>query len=154
VTAGSFVRPNRPSDPPRSFLEALNLKYASNGSNSSIQADGKVRSAIEQNDLDQKPITISGKIAEEVGFDKIRRQLADLHELRIVILDGLNVCQDILRLEARKNLPRLCGHDSESIRTVCPKIAELDLSRNLFQYWTEVEFICSQLMNLRLLRLE
>ena len=38
---------------------------------------------------DKQAIRISGKTVEEVGFEKINQQLASLHELRVVILDGL-----------------------------------------------------------------
>lgn len=73
-TAGSFVRPNRKSDKSYGFLDALRKKYA-------------------PSDLDELTdkgaIKISGKTVEEVGFEKISQQLANLHELRIVVLDGL-----------------------------------------------------------------
>ena len=55
-------------------MEALRKKYASS------DTDGS---------KDREAIRISGKTVEEVGFEKINRQLASLHELRIVILDGL-----------------------------------------------------------------
>lgn len=54
-------------------MEALRKKYASS------DIDGS---------KDREAIRISGKTVEEVGFEKINRQLASLHELRIVILDG------------------------------------------------------------------
>lgn len=37
----------------------------------------------------KEAIRISGKTVEEVGFEKINQQLASLHDLRVVILDGL-----------------------------------------------------------------
>lgn len=84
---------------------------------------------------------ISGKkVAEEVGFDKIRAQLAQLHELRIVLVDGLQV--------------NSAEKPENTIRNVCPKIAELDLSRNLFESCKEIVCICGELDNLRTLKLK
>jgi hypothetical protein len=83
---------------------------------------------------------ISGKkVAEEVGFDKIRAQLAQLHELKIVLVDGLQV---------------YCAEKDKTIRDVCPKIAELDLSRNLFESCMEILRISGELDNLRTLKLK
>ena len=84
---------------------------------------------------------ISGKkIAEEVGFDKIRARLAQLHELKIVLVDGLQV---------------ICAEKPDRrIRDVCPKIVELDLSRNLFDSCKEIMHICMKLEHLRTLKLK
>ena len=76
-------------------------------------------------------------MAEEVGFDKIRRQQAQLSELRFVILDGARI-----------------AHSSPGIGQVCPSTVELDLSRNLFEEVGTVVDICSELKLLRLLRLK
>jgi hypothetical protein len=78
------------------------------------------------------------KVAEEVGFDKIRAQLAQLHELKIVLVDGLQVC--------------CAERPDKTIRDVCPRIAELDLSRNLFESCREIIHICGELDNLRTLK--
>lgn len=84
---------------------------------------------------------ISGaKFAEEVGFDKIRAQLAQLHELKIVLVDGLQVDH--------------AENPNRRIRDVCPKIVELDLSRNLFESCSEIIHICGELDNLRTLKLK
>lgn len=83
---------------------------------------------------------ISGKVAEEVGFDKIRRQLAQLNELKIVLVDGMRI-----------NAAEI---DGQSIRDVCPKIVELDLSRNLFERCLEIIRICGELKRVRSLRLK
>ena len=97
-----------------------------------------------------KIITISGKEVEEVGFDKIRAQLADLGELRIVLLDGL-----FIRRRIDKAHRRLWYDDKATdLRTTCPKIIELDLSRNLLEDWHEVAQICMQLDHLSTLRVE
>lgn len=122
------MRPTRTADPPQSFLEAVHQKYASE-----ITERRDALSA-------EPPIEISGKIVEEVGFDKIRQQLAQLHELKIVIVDGLRIAT------AEKAERR--------IREVCPKIVELDLSRNLFEHYEEVMNICHELDNLKVLKLK
>ena len=129
-TAASFVRPTRPSDPARTFVAAVREKYASE-----VTADHvPVQSGRE--------IVISGKVAEEVGFDKIRRKLAQLSELKYVILDGMRVAYEA------------GSEDEKSIGESCPRIAELDLSRNLFTNLETIVKICKQLDDLRSLRLK
>lgn len=158
-TCASFVRPTRKADPPRSFVEALKSKYASD------DPDGGEEEGLEDPDVEivfdlqkrgdgvgrkaRREVKFSGKVAEEVGFDKIRRQLAQLSELRIIILDGL--C--MWRPEARGERWMAEGQASD-VREACPKALELDLSRNLFEEWREVAGICEQLENLGSLRVE
>jgi hypothetical protein len=122
------VRPSRSPDAVESFVEAVHQKYASE--------------EIERRDalVQQKEIEISGKVVYEVGFDKIRAQLAQLHELKIVLVDGMRVVN--------------AEPDDRKIRDVCPKIVELDLSRNLFQTCKEIIKICAELDGLRGLRLK
>ena len=86
------------------------------------------------------PIVWGGKTVEEVGFDKIRQQLAMLQELKIVLLDGMCLTDNGGAVESAK------------IRGTCPKIQELDLSRNLFEQWEGIAAICEQLDNLRSLK--
>lgn len=110
-------------------MEAVHQKYATEITNQSVVV------------ITDKQIMISGgKVAEEVGFDKIRAQLAKLHELKIVIVDGL----------------RISGAETpgKTIRDVCPKIVELDLSRNLFETCREIMKICESLEYLKTLRLK
>lgn len=131
-TAASFVRPTRAADPPQSFLAALHLKYAGDPT---------------EDPNPPRRIFFSGKIAEEVGFEKIRRKQAQLDELQFVILDGAQV--------AAASLPEggeVKGGDGQSISQVCPKVRELDLSRNLFERFGPVVEICSELKLLRSLR--
>lgn len=130
-TAASFVRPTRPSDPPRSFIEAVRDKYA----------DEPVGDAASR----PKEIVISGKVAEEVGFDKIRRRMAQLHELTIIIVDGA-------RISFVSSPDGSSGADC-SVKETCPRIVELDISRNLISDMSTVVDICSQLSDLRNLRL-
>ena len=74
---------------------------------------------------------------EEVGFEKIRQQLAELQELRVVVLDGAYITAVERDLE------------KQSL-----KIIELDLSRNLMEGWREITAICKSLRCLRCLKLE
>lgn len=122
-TAASFIRPSRPSDQPTRFLEALKNKYAS------ASAEDITATANE--------IHISGKTVKEVGFEKIRQQLAELQELRVVMLDGACIAAVDSDLD-EQNL----------------KISELDLSRNLLESWYEITTICKSLRCLQSLRLE
>lgn len=127
-TAASFVRPTRPADKPLSFVGALNAKYAAEALGAD---DGR---AVSQ-------IVISGKVAQEIGFDKIRGQLARVKELKIVILDGMRVASSV-------------GDDEGSIRETCPKIMQLDLSRNLLESLAPVIEVCRELEALRRLSIK
>lgn len=119
------MRPSRPAEKPQSFLRALNAKYVGHGPG---QDDEQQQ---------QQQIVISGKVAEEMGFDKIRQKQAQVKELRIVILDGMRV-------------DSATGADDEaSIAETCPKITQLDLSRNLFERFGPVVEICRDLRALR-----
>lgn len=96
---------------------------------------------------------------EEVGFEKIRNRLAELDELRIVLLDGLCVYRPLN--EQLSDIKELSVQEIEAIytkatdvKTVSPRIVELDLSRNLFEDWREVAAICVQLEQLRSLRVD
>ena len=97
-------------------------------------------------------IEIGGKTVQEVGFEKIRRQLAVLHELQIVILDGLRIAG----IEARPCLAseELQLQEWQRIRDQQLKIVELDLSRNLLEKWADVMGICSTLKSLETLKLK
>lgn len=125
------MRPSRAPDVAESFVEAVHRKYASE----------HIEEQDEQNELiKKKEIEISGKVVYEVGFDKIRKQMAQLDELKIVLVDGMR----IVKAET----------EGKRIRDTCPMIAELDLSRNLFQSCGEIIQICAQLDHLRSLRLK
>ncbi|KAK3329302.1 hypothetical protein B0H66DRAFT_585817 [Apodospora peruviana] len=132
-TAASFVRPARPVDPPQDFLSALQLKYVT-------PDDGPVAPG--------RPIVISGKVAEEIGFDKIRRQQGQLTELKIVILDGARVAY----ASQPSRLAESVDSSRPSISETCPKVIEIDLSRNLFERFGAVVDICAELGLLKILR--
>ena len=141
------MRPARVADKPRSFLEAAHEKYVSEttslGPSGASGPDSPVSAG-------HAPIKFSGKVVEEVGFDKIRKLLAELQELRIVLLDGLRI-QGVLG--GHPATPSDHELELQKIRETCPKITELDMSRNLLQSWTEVTDICLQLAELRVLKL-
>ncbi|KAJ5637924.1 Leucine-rich repeattypical subtype [Penicillium lividum] len=141
-TAGSFVRPSRPSEPPRSFLEAVHEKYASEFEQQQAQNATNAVSA-------SKTIEISGKVVEEVGFDKIRKQLADLQELQIVLIDGLRISGVLPSYEQPESS---VAEAAPKIAATCPKITELDISRSLLTRWRDVWEICNQLKQLKRLR--
>lgn len=88
-----------------------------------------------------RPIVISGKVAEERGFDAIRRRLAQVERLKVVILDGLRVA-DAVRPSERP------------VAETCPSIVQLDLSRNLFETVRPVVDICAELGSLTNLSLK
>lgn len=147
------MRPTRPSDPPLSYVEALKQKYASEPvEDSTLELDiiviGKPPDHVPVNSAG-KVIKISGKEAEEVGFDKIRKKLANLKELRIVLLDTMHVARPIPALldQAVVSVDKLTD-----VKDVSPKIQELDISRNLFEEWREIASICIQLDSLKRLR--
>jgi hypothetical protein len=122
------VRPNRPYDQAITAVEAVRQKYASG-----LGEDQPTS------------IRISGKAVEEVGFDKIQRQMSDLAQLQIIVLDGLCVY----------------GHDVDdgnpegpSFASVCAKTKELDLSRNLFEDVADLLRICGGLEKLESLKMD
>ncbi|KAL1306855.1 hypothetical protein AAFC00_005508 [Neodothiora populina] len=130
-TAGSFLPPTTKWDQPRAFIEALRSKYAATVGNSDVPNDPEVQ-----------VVRISGKTAEEVGFDKIARQQSQLENLRIVVLDG-----ELIKHEYARGA-------GEDISQTCPSITDLDLGRNLFETLAEIEHICAQLDRLRSLKLD
>ncbi|KGQ12331.1 Tubulin-specific chaperone E [Beauveria bassiana D1-5] len=121
-TAASFVRPARPADTPVSFVTALKTKYVERESDNSGVRDSQIR--------------ISGKVAEEVGFDKVRRQMARLDELKMAILDGVHMAF------ARQE-------DEPAVAQISPKLSHIDISRNLFENLAPVVDICKDLPALK-----
>ncbi|KAI5275769.1 hypothetical protein E4T47_01380 [Aureobasidium subglaciale] len=132
-TPGSFLRPSAVWDKPRTFLEALRTKYAA------AETGGDTSS--------QNTIRISGKEAEQIGFEKIARQQAQLQNLRIVVLDDLLVtAYDGTNTTQEDSLDR--------IFETCPNITDLDLGRNLFETLDDISEICDRLPKLKFLRLD
>jgi len=87
-------------------------------------------------------VWISGKQVEEFDYQQINKRHSDLQNLRIVVLDRM-----LLR-QATSAAPH------PDLKETCANIAELDLSRNLFESLDEVAHICVQLKGLRTLTLE
>ncbi|KAF2401344.1 hypothetical protein EJ06DRAFT_529475 [Trichodelitschia bisporula] len=151
-TAASFVRPNRPVDKPRTFVEALRHKYASEAVPDDSAPELKISGTLYVNGPPPpaSSIRISGKEVEEVGFEKIRKQLAEVQELRIVLLDGFLISRPVDERSRRAwNSSSPSSDKPTDISDVCPKIVELDVSRNLFEEWHEIASVCEQLPNLR-----
>ncbi|KAE8452380.1 hypothetical protein EG329_001080 [Mollisiaceae sp. DMI_Dod_QoI] len=127
-TAASFLKSTRSPDPSRSFIQAVKLKYAGEDPQRSFKSL-------------EHPNVISGKVVEEVGFDKIQEQQRRLHDLKVVLVDGqqIDVAEDKV---------------DEPVQILCPSIVELDLSRNLLPF-PEVFRVISphNLPHLRLLKL-
>lgn len=113
---------------PVNFVEAVHQKYASEVER---PVDEAARAEI---------MMPGNKLAQEIGFEKIRVQLAQLHELKIVLVDGMCI--------------HCAESDGQKIRDTCPKIVDLDLSRNLFESGAQIVEICRQLERLKSLRLE
>lgn len=95
-------------------------------------------------------IQIGQKEVEEVGFEKIRKQLAMLSELRIVLLDGH--CIGGVQSRQLENLET--KHDFDQAHGQMLQIVELDLSRNLLEEWASVVDICSGLKRLKILKVK
>lgn len=149
--AASFVRPTRPIDKGQSFLEALHQKYASE-----FEEEREKKKAFEDDKKDfqmNDVIKFNGKVVEEVGFEKIRKQLAALQELKVVLLDGLRIAGVLSNGSIRRDDPRY-DEELQSISRTCPRIIELDLSRNLLYHWQDVQDICKQLTRLKSLKLK
>lgn len=130
-TAASFVKSSRRVDPEQTVIQAIRSKYGSS----------------DAPDLDV--VIISGKVAEEVGFDKIAQEQARLADLRIVLID-----QMVVNGVATRNTSCIdLRHAQEELRTTCPNITELDLGWNVFESWTDVALVCGALPKLRVLKI-
>jgi tubulin-specific chaperone E len=146
LTAGSFIRPSRTPDRPRSFLDALRFKYA--GEETKEETSGTSKVAAGTFIPNRSVIEISGKVVEEVGFERIRQQQAVLQNLRIVLLEGLRLSGITL---ARHD-PDAVALAQEAVSQTCSQLVELDLGWNLLETWTHVAEICLPLRKLRVLK--
>lgn len=90
-------------------------------------------------------IYISGKQAEEVGFEKLSQRLVKLQGIRVLVLDHMRI---------RHKLDHVHDMKADSIASLCADITELDLSDNLFESFDEVRDLCGQLPRLRTLTLD
>jgi tubulin-specific chaperone E len=137
-------------------VEALRLKYGSERFPTPLIYESGQKagdSPASSAGIQDRAIRISGKEVEEVGFEKIRQRLADLQELKIVLLDGFRITRQLSAFRGRAWVKGELGSGTD-VRDVCPKVTELDLSRNLFEEWREIAQICLQLEYQRSLRVE
>jgi len=91
-------------------------------------------------------IRISGKEVEEVGFEKIQKQISELKDLRIVVLDGLCISGRMMEDSSASG--------EGSLAAICPHIRELDLSRSLFEDINEVMTLIGGLEHLESLKID
>lgn len=145
-TAGSFIRPTRTPDTPRSFLDALRFKYAAQETDE--EALGTPKDVSEKLTTNGGAIEISGKVVEEVGFERIRQQQAVLQNLRIVLLDGL--C--LLGITRERHNAVATAAAQEVVAHTCPELVELDVGWNLLETWADVAEICLPLKKLQVLK--
>ncbi|KIW12951.1 hypothetical protein PV08_08138 [Exophiala spinifera] len=137
-TAASFIRPSRTPDSERTVLEAIKFKYAPK--QPSPSANGARGSA--------EAIAISGKVVEEVGFDRIQAQLSVLADLKIVLVDEL-VVSGVARRGASSDEIRAA---QEELASTCPNLVELDVGWNAIETWADVGDICAPLKKLKILK--
>jgi len=134
ATAASFIRPNRKPDRERTVLEAIKFKYGAGSADAAADVD---------------VVVISGKVAEEVGFDKIAKEQAQLTELRIVLIDQLVVNG----IAPRGSPVRHVSNAQGELLEMCPNITELDLGWNTIEHWSQVGDVCAALPKLTTLKL-
>ncbi|KAK5221981.1 hypothetical protein LTR47_003174 [Exophiala xenobiotica] len=132
--AASFVRPSRKPDPERTLLEAVKFKYAPT----------TVPNA--NNNVADETIEISGKVVEEVGFERIQKQLSVLTDLKIVLIDEL-VVSGVARRGASRDEIRQAQFE---LAQTCPNIVELDIGWNVIETWQDVADICQPLKKLKI----
>ncbi len=116
ATAASFLRPSQPWDQPRSFLAALREKYMP-----------------EFHKDEAEVIYISGKEAEEVGFEKFSQRQSKLQGIHVLVLDHMRISNCSSTYVDGENTP---------IRELCADITELDLGGNLFETIDEIVNLC------------
>lgn len=98
-------------------------------------------------------IYFNGKLAEEVGFDKVHKQFAALHDLETVALDNLCVRGiDPSPAKEPKVTDSFKAHTLE-IGETSPSIRRLGLSRNVIEFIRDVSALCSVLPQLEFLDL-
>ncbi|RMZ79222.1 hypothetical protein DV738_g3466, partial [Chaetothyriales sp. CBS 135597] len=144
----SFIRPSRRTDPTRTLLEALKFKYGSNTTTSSDKDLGGVDHS------EVEIVHISGKAVEEIGFDKVQKQLSDFEALQIVLLDGLQVTGLVGRKgeDASSSSETTTESAAQDFAATCPNINEVDLGWNLIEDWQVIAETCSYLAKLQILK--
>lgn len=138
-TAASFVRPSRKQDPERTLLEAIRFKYAPK--TASVDRAGNPA-------ISDTAIEISGKVVEEVGFERIQKQLSVLTDLKIVLVDELVVSG----VDSRHNKREAIREAQLQLEETCPNIVELDVGWNPIETWQDVADACVPFKKLKILK--
>ncbi|MCJ1388618.1 hypothetical protein MMC18_001465 [Xylographa bjoerkii] len=138
--AASFIRSTRKFDKPVGFMEAVHFKYAPALIEPTASLGTPTRPV--------EPISISGKVVEEIGFDKISERQAMLDEVQIAILDGARIAGYGPKPWWSPYGSELLDKDFNQNESIVrfgknlPKLQFLDVSRNLLELWTDVTAIC------------
>ncbi|OQO04994.1 hypothetical protein B0A48_08013 [Cryoendolithus antarcticus] len=114
ATPASFLRPQQEWDSRRTFLDALREKYIS-----------------PQDATNAEIVYISGKLAEEVGLEKLASRQAKLEGIYTLVLERMCVHHRSIDHETEEEISRLCVG-----------ITSLDLTGNLFETLDEVLHLC------------
>lgn len=93
-------------------------------------------------EADSEIVYISGKQAEEIGFEKFHRRQTKLQGIHVLVLD-------YMRIQHRPSE----SSEEASISDLCSEITELDLTGNLFETLDEIVSLCGLLPKLRILTL-
>jgi hypothetical protein len=117
------------------FLEAIRHKY--------VDEEDRIKTAI----------SFNTKVAEEVGFDKIKYVQGNLEDLRVALIDGQRLASPGGTLRHLDDL-HLWHEAAAAIESTCPKVRELDLSHNLLESLLDVACICRGLPELWTLTLK
>ena len=104
----------------------------------------------------KEAIRISGKTVEEVGFEKINQQLASLHDLHVVILDGLCIrgilsrgnqiyLQERDQASPKPSVQQISGSNDEAWKQALRELEEQGTERCQATYktiWRGLRAIC------------
>jgi hypothetical protein len=109
----------------------LKQKYAATEIGGQVSSSSSSSSSTTATTTASQVIRISGKAAEEVGFEKIARQQAQLQTLHIVVLDNMLI-EAYDDKTSKSTAASVSGEQDglDQISTTCPNIIELDLGRN------------------------
>jgi len=80
-------------------------------------------------------------LVDVVGFDQVKKDWMQLKNLRKISLELMHVTGTNV------------DNDAQSLNTIIPNVRDLDLSRNLLRYWSDVTRIVFQLKKLQVLNI-
>ena len=122
--SGSFIAASKQFQEGRSVVEALQQKYlSSRPADSVVLLGGDTKIQV-----------------TTVGWEKIAGKQSKLAELAEIGLAGMNISH-------------VADSEEQRLRSMCPSVTDIDLSRNLFASWRDVARIVKQLPRLQSLRL-